>query len=156
MGGSKMVQSMVYVTTAVPVASLAEFHSAVAEILAVSGSGTASAADVGGATSEREERDMSEVVREAYLGGDSRVQRPFLHLLAQRAGEWVPSEDVIEEIDRTPAQYRGAMGAFERRLGTDSLPYEKRWHGDRRWYRMSAEVAEMVTELRAHEEGEDA
>lgn len=151
-----MAQSMVYVTTAVPIGGLAKFHSAVAEFLAALGSDTASAAGAGGATSEREERDMSEVVREAYLGGDSRVQRPFLHLLAQRAGEWVPSEDVIEEIDRTPTQYRGAMGAFERRLGTDRLPYEKRWHEDRRWYRMSAQVAELVNELRAQEEGGDA
>lgn len=139
-----MSESYVQVSIAVPFEALSAFHRAVADVL----SDYALAEREGDTAQEYAVGLDREAIEDAYSGGDSRVQRPLLDYLAGHAGEWVPSDGVMEAIDREPAQYRGAMGAFERRVGADRLPYEKDWRQGKRWYRMPEEVAEIVNEIR--------
>ncbi len=85
-------------------------------------------------------------VRKHYLGGNSDVWRPFLHELADHAGEWVEWTDLCEAIGRTPRQASGMLGAAERRC-KQLPPYEKAWDDGQYWFRMPVEVADVVKEL---------
>lgn len=90
-------------------------------------------------------------MRSAYLGGVSEVWRPFLEYLADRPDEWVPWPDLCEHIERTPQEASGMLGAAERRCG-GLPPYEKRWIGRTRHFRMPTSADEIVRELRDEEE----
>ena len=86
-------------------------------------------------------------VRDAYLGGVSDVWRPFLEYLADRPDEWVGWPDLCEHIGQTPQQAAGMLGAAERRCG-GRPPYEKKWEGSVRYFRMPESVAEVIQEIR--------
>lgn len=89
-----------------------------------------------------------EKVRAAYLGGESQVWRPMLEFLAERAGEWVDWTDIYTAMDRTARQMSGALGAAERRVRHENLPYEKRelTRGAHQ-FRMPVEVADVIIEV---------
>ncbi len=85
-------------------------------------------------------------VRKNYLGGHSDVWRPFLHELANNAGEWVEWTVLCNAIDRSPRQASGMLGAAERRC-KQQPPYEKAYEDGEHWFRMPVEVAGLVREL---------
>lgn len=85
-------------------------------------------------------------VREVYLGGTSEHWRPFLEHLAEQPDQWVPWSELCDAIDLAPGSAAGMLGAAERRCGR-VLPYEKRWNGSERVFRMPANAAEVVCQL---------
>jgi hypothetical protein len=90
-------------------------------------------------------------VRDAYFGGVSNVWRPFLEYLAERPDEWVSWHDLCDHIQRTPREASGMLGAAERRCG-GRPPYEKKWEGTVRYFRMPAQLAELIKEAASEEE----
>lgn len=90
-------------------------------------------------------------VRDAYFGGVSNVWRPFLEYLADRPDEWVSWHDLCAHIHRTPREASGMLGAAERRCG-GRPPYEKKWEGTVRFFRMPAQLAELIKEAAGEEE----
>lgn len=77
-----------------------------------------------------------EAVRRAYAGGVSNRWRPFLEYLARHADQWVRVPDIARELDCTPQQVVGMLGAAERRCGQEP-PYEKKGPTGRRQFRMT-------------------
>lgn len=90
-------------------------------------------------------------VVDAYYGGISNVWRPFLEYLADRPDEWVAWSDLCAHINRTPRKASGMLGAAERRC-SGRPPYEKKWEGSERKFRMPSQVAVVVNELRGEEQ----
>lgn len=94
-------------------------------------------------------RDLSEEeVRRAYVGGVSDHWRPFLHVLAAAAGEWVAWTTLCASIELSPRQASGMLGAAERRC-QQRPPYEKTYEEGEHWFRMPAETAKVVNRLAA-------
>jgi hypothetical protein len=94
--------------------------------------------------------DDETICREAYEGGTSEYWRPFLIHLAKHADEWVPLEGAFKAAGLTTPKGIGMLGAAERRCGA-GLPYEKRWKGGKREFRMNARAAGVVLSLAAAE-----
>lgn len=90
-------------------------------------------------------------VREAYFGGVSRAWRPFLEFLADHPDEWVAWPELCQHIHRTPREASGMLGAAERRCKR-SRPYEKRWDGPVRYFRMPGDVAKIIREAAGESE----
>lgn len=90
-------------------------------------------------------------VRDAYFGGVSNVWRPFLEYLADRPDEWVSWHELCKHIHRSPREASGMLGAAERRCG-GRPPYEKKWEGTVRFFRMPEALAEMIKEAASEEE----
>ncbi len=92
-------------------------------------------------------------VQDAYMGGVSDVWRPFLDYLSDRPDEWVSWTELCEHIQRTPQEASGMLGAAERRCH-GRPPYEKKWVGQVRHFRMPESVAEVIVHLRDDEDQE--
>jgi hypothetical protein len=91
-----------------------------------------------------------ETVQEAYLGGTSEKWRPFLVYLADRAGQWVKWQELLDAVNLTSAQGAGMIGAAERRCRMRP-PYVKRSRSGLQEFKMPAEVAELIHEVAAEQ-----
>ncbi|MBN9101470.1 MAG: hypothetical protein J0I49_25685 [Pseudonocardia sp.] len=85
-------------------------------------------------------------IREAYLGGESIRWRPFLDILVRQPGEWVEWTELCRLIDFKPAQAAGMLGAAERRC-RHNTPYEKKTIRGKQYFRVTAEVAAIISEV---------
>ncbi len=86
-----------------------------------------------------------------YCGGESEYWRPFLDELAKRPGEWVEWTALCAAIDLPPRQASGMIGAAERRC-KGRPPYEKCFEDGQHWFRMPAEVADVVRQINGSNE----
>jgi hypothetical protein len=89
-------------------------------------------------------------VKAAYQGGVSEYWRPFLELLASESlasrDGWVAWPKLYNQLGLSGHQAAGMLGAAERRLLRQELPYEKTFENGKYKFRMSQRVAELVLE----------
>ena len=85
-------------------------------------------------------------IREAYLGGESKRWRPFLDILVSEPGKWFEWHDLCRQIDFTPSQAAGMLGAAERRC-RQNTPYEKKHEGGKQYFRVTSDVADIIKDV---------
>ena len=97
------------------------------------------------------------LIRRMYTESQKNM-RAILDLLANRAGEIVRADELIDALSKsrgdnaTSSTLGGTLGAFGRRVknryGQESWPFEAHWDSDASQvlYRMSPAVAELITD----------
>ena len=94
-------------------------------------------------------RSRSELFTRMFLESPT-AMRKFLMLLAKNAGRAVPTAEICDELDLTPAQLAGVLGAFGRRRKNRykdaQRPFAAQWDGGQHtWtYRMDEGTADII------------
>jgi hypothetical protein len=90
-----------------------------------------------------------EELKEAYQGGnDNQPWRDMLLELSLHPDEEVYWPDLCAAINCTRQEAAGVLGAATRRT-QGRVPFTKRKSGDDTWFKMSAELADMVQKVSA-------